>query len=237
VFGAIVKSLRKLDEDGWLLAIRLLIIVLGTWAFIQLAHEVTSGATQHFDEGIVRALRMPDDPDVPRGPAWFQEVARDITALGGYAILIVLVGTIAGFLQLDGKKRAMWFLLGAVLSGYLVGMGLKSLFLRPRPSVVPHLAPIYSTSFPSGHSMMSAIVYLTLGALLSRMEPSHPRLRVYFIVVPVVLTGLVGASRVYLGVHYPTDVLAGWTAGLVWATLCSLIAQRLQRRGVIEAAI
>ena len=98
-----------------------------------------------------------------RGPAWFQEVARDITALGGYAVLIVLVGTVAGFLQLDGKRGAMWFLSGAVLSGYLVGMGLKSLFLRPRPSVVPHLAPIYSTSFPSGHSMMSAIVYLTLG--------------------------------------------------------------------------
>jgi len=234
VLARIVKSLRKLDV---LLTIRLLIIVLGTWAFLQLAHEVTSGATQHFDEWIVRSLRLPDNPDVPRGPAWFQDVARDVTALGGYAVLIVLVGTVAGFLQLDGKKGAMWFLLGAVLSGYLVGIGLKSLFLRPRPSAVLHLASAYSTSFPSGHSMMSAIVYLTLGALLSRMEPSHPRLRVYFIVVPVLLTGLVGASRVYLGVHYPTDVLAGWSAGLVWATLCSLIAQRLQRRGVIEAEI
>jgi len=237
VLDGVVKSLRKLDEDELLLLIRLLIIVVGTWAFIQLAHEVAIGATQHFDERIVRSLRQPGDPNVPLGPAWFQEVGRDVTALGGYAILILLVAIVAGFLKLDGKKRAMWFLVGAVLSGYLVGMGLKSLFLRARPSVVPHLAPVYTTSFPSGHSMMSAIVYLTLGALLSRMEPSHPRLRVYFIVVPVVLTGLVGASRVYLGVHYPTDVLAGWTAGLVWATLCSLIAQRLQRRGVIEAEI
>jgi undecaprenyl-diphosphatase len=182
-------------------------------------------------------MRQPDDLSMPRGPVWLQDVARDITALGGYAILILLVGIIAGFLQLDGKKGAVRFLAGAVLSGYLVGMGLKSLFTRPRPSIVPHLSPVFTTSFPSGHSMMSAIVYLTLGALLSRLEVNHPRLRLYFIVVPLLLTGLVGVSRVYLGVHYPTDVLAGWTAGLVWATLCSLVAQRLQRRGALETEL
>ncbi|HUE17519.1 MAG TPA: phosphatase PAP2 family protein [Planctomycetaceae bacterium] len=237
VLAGIVKSLRKIDDEGLLFVIRLLIVVLGTAAFIQLGREVTAGATQHFDETIVRSMRQPDDPAVPRGPVWLQDVARDITALGGYAILILLVGIIAGFLQLDGKKGAVRFLAGAVLSGYLVGMGLKSLFTRPRPSIVPHLSPVFTTSFPSGHSMMSAIVYLTLGALLSRLEVNHPRLRLYFIVVPLLLTGLVGVSRVYLGVHYPTDVLAGWTAGLVWATLCSLVAQRLQRRGALETEL
>jgi undecaprenyl-diphosphatase len=237
VLAGIVKSLRKIDDEGLLFVIRLLIVVLGTAAFIQLGREVTSGATQHFDESILRSMRQPDDPSMPRGPVWFQDVARDITALGGYAILILLVGVIAGFLQLDGKKGAVRFLAGAVLSGYLVGMGLKSLFTRPRPSIVPHLSPVFTTSFPSGHSMMSAIVYLTLGALLSRLEVNHPRLRLYFIVVPLILTGLVGVSRVYLGVHYPTDVLAGWTAGLVWATLCSLVAQRLQGRGALETEL
>ena len=237
MLAGIVRSLRGPDEDKQLLVMRLLIIVVGTCAFVQLAREVGSGSTQHFDEWIIRSLRRADNPRVPIGPEWFQDVARDITALGGYAVLVLLVAIIAGFLRLDQKIGAARFLLVSVLSGYLVGMGLKALFLRPRPSVVPHLAAAYNTSFPSAHSMMSAIVYLTLGALVSRLERRHPRLQVYFIVVPVVLTVLVGASRVYLGVHYPTDVLAGWTAGVVWATLCSLVAQRLERRGMIETEI
>ncbi len=180
MFAGIAKSVRKLDEEGLLLVIRVLIIVLGTAAFIQLGREVTIGATQHFDEAIIRSLRQPDNPAVPRGPVWFQDVARDITSLGGYSVLILLVGIVAGFLQLDGKKGAVRFLAGAVLSGYVVGMGLKAFFTRPRPSIVPHLSPVFTTSFPSGHSMMSAIVYLTLGALLSGLEMNHPRLRRLF---------------------------------------------------------
>ena len=172
-----------------------------------------------------------------RGPAFFKDVAIDITALGGHTVLVLLCLIVVGFLVLDGKRGAARFLGGAALSGYLVGLGLKAFFTRPRPTVVPHLAPAYDTSFPSGHAMMSAIIYLTLGTLLSRLEVKHPRLRLYFIVMPLFLTGIVGASRVYLGVHYPTDVLAGWTAGLVWATLCSLVAQRLQRRGMIESEL
>jgi undecaprenyl-diphosphatase len=110
---------------------------------------------------------------------------------------------------------------------------LKALFRRPRPEVVPHLMRVYSSSFPSGHSIISAVVYLTLGALLARTFRQR-RFKFYFLAVAVVLTGLVGVSRVYMGVHYPTDVLAGWTAGLVWATLCWLVDRHLQRRGKIE---
>jgi undecaprenyl-diphosphatase len=102
---------------------------------------------------------------------------------------------------------------------------------------VPQLELAYQTSFPSGHSMMSAIIYLTLGALLTQFAGNLPRLRTYFLLCALFLTGSVGISRVYLGVHYPTDVLAGWTAGLVWANLCALVAARLQRRGVIEEEI
>src|SRR5205085_9940078 len=106
-------------------------------------------------------------------------------------------------------------------------------FDRPRPSVVPHLSHVMTSSFPSGHSLLSAVVYLTLGSLLARLV-GPPRLKLYFLGVAVLLSFLVGLSRVYLGVHYPTDVLAGWAAGLTWAVLCWLLARYLQHRGAVE---
>lgn len=235
--AGVAKAVRNPNDGGPLLVLRWLIIVLGIGGFVLLAYEVRLGATQHFDETVLRSLREPDNPAILKGPAWVEEAARDITSLGGYALSILLVAIVAGFLQLDGKKGAARFLLGAVITGYFVQRALKALVDRPRPIVVPHLAPVASTSYPSGHAMMSAIAFLTLGVILSRLELNHPRLRLYFIAVALLLTGLVGASRVYLGVHYPTDVLGGWTAGLVWAMLCSLIAERLQRRGAIETGI
>src|SRR3954470_7238136 len=131
------------------------------------------------------------------------------------------------------KYHAMWLVLIASFGGLLLSTGLKSLVDRPRPQLVPHLSQVYTSSFPSGHSMMSAIVYLTLGSLLARLVPSRP-VKVYCMFVAMGLTFLVGISRVYMGVHYPTDVLAGWTAGLVWALLVWLAARALQRRGTVE---
>ena len=214
----------------------LAIVVGGSWVFVKLADEVQEGDTQTLDDRVLRALRRADDPAKPIGPGWMLELGRDITALGGYAYLVLLVAAVAGFLSLDRKFGAMWFLLAAVVSGYLVTMGLKSLFSRPRPDVVPHLSAVYTSSFPSGHSMMSAVVYLTLGAILARMSATL-QLKLYFLSVAAFLTFLVGSSRVYMGVHYPTDVLAGWTGGLVWATACSLVARQLQRRGKIETEL
>lgn len=237
MFATFARAVRKIEEKDLFFLIGILIVVLGSWAFFELAHEVVTGGTLPFDQWLLRAFRTNSDLSVPIGPAWLIEASRDITALGGYAVLILLVAIVAGFLHLDGKAGAMRFLLGAVISGYVLGMALKAIVARPRPHVVPYLSPAYNTSFPSGHSMMSAIVYLTLGALFSRFATNLPRLRLYFIIVALLLSGLVGVSRIYLGVHYPTDVLAGWTAGVVWATLCSLIAQRLQRRGVVESGL
>ena len=156
-------------------------------------------------------------------------MGRDVTSLGSVAVLVLATLAVVGFLLLDRRYAAMLFVLAAVVSGLVLSSLLKACFARPRPEVVPHLAQVYSSSFPSGHSMMSAIVYLTLGTLLARMSARRP-LKVYFLAVALILTALVGCSRVYLGVHYPTDVLAGWTAGLVWANLCWLVARRLQRR-------
>jgi undecaprenyl-diphosphatase len=214
------------------------LIIGGIWAFVQIADEVVEGDTQHFDEWAVRALRMPDpdappgSPQVPIGPRWLREVGRDMTALGGVAVMFLVTAAVAGYLLMVRKYHAMWLVLIATAGGLLVSSILKAAFDRPRPDV-DHYAYVVTSSFPSGHSMMSAVVYLTLGSLLTRVVPERG-VKAYLIMVALVLTLLVGVSRVYMGVHYPTDVLAGWTAGLVWAMLCWLVARSLQKRGKIE---
>ncbi len=213
-----------------------LVVVAGALAFLQLAGAVNGGGTQRLDERIVRSLREPDSPSTPLGPAWLAEVGRDLTALGGVACLSLLSAAVAGFLLLCRKHHALALLLLAVGGGLLLSTLLKRIIDRPRPSVVPHLSHVGSSSFPSGHSMLSAIVYLTLGSLLVRLVQPR-RLKVYLLGVALLLTFLVGLSRIYLGVHYPTDVLAGWAAGLAWAVLCWLVARFLQRRGAIEAPL
>ncbi len=129
--------------------------------------------------------------------------------------------------------EALTLLLAATLGGLLLSALLKERFDRPRPQVVPHLSLAMTSSFPSGHSMNSAVVYLTLGSMLAGLS-RELRLKVYFFCVAVILTFLVGVSRVFMGVHYPTDVLAGWCAGLAWSLSCGLTARRLRRRGLVE---
>ena len=213
--------------------VAVLLIVGGTWVFIELADEVREGDTQRFDDWAVRAMRRADDPSWPIGPHWLPEVGRDLTALGGVAVLSLTTAFVAGYLLIVRKYHAMWLVLAATLGGLLISTLLKHLIDRARPDLVPHLSHVYTSSFPSGHSMLSAVVYLTLGALLTRLA-SERRVKLYFLAAALLLTFLVGVSRVYMGVHYPTDVLAGWTAGLVWALLCWLVARYLQRRGAVE---
>ena len=213
--------------------VAMLIPVAGAWAFLALADEVREGGTRKLDDRILLALRRPEDPSIPIGPPWLAEVGRDVTALGGVTVIVLVTALVSGFLLLDRKYSATAFVVAAVVTGFVLGAALKGAYHRPRPEVVPHLMPARFSSFPSGHSMMSAVVYLTLGALVARLVPSR-RLRFYALAVAVALTGMVGVSRVFMGVHYPSDVLAGWCAGLVWATLCWLVERRLQRRGVIE---
>jgi undecaprenyl-diphosphatase len=212
----------------------LAIVVASVWLFADLADEVLEGDTSRFDERVLLMMRQADDPATPIGPSWLAEVGRDITALGGTAVLVLVIVAVCGFLWLTDKHGAMWLVLASTIGGLLLSSMLKYFFARPRPDVVPHLADVHTASFPSGHSMRSAVVYLTLGALLARLV-ARPLVKLYFLAVACLLSGLVGASRVYLGVHFPTDVLAGWLAGLVWATLCWLVARWLQKRGQVES--
>lgn len=210
-----------------------LLVVAAIWAFAALAGEVREGDTRAFDEWVLKALRDPADPSRPIGPWWLEEAARDVTALGSVTVLALVIASVLGFLLIQRRTAAMWLILASTLGGALLTSELKELFGRERPSVVPHLTRVLSASFPSGHAMLSAVVYLTLGVLLARVEPRF-RVRAYLISVALGVTFLVGLSRIYLGVHYPTDVLAGWTAGLAWALLCWLVARALQRRGAVE---
>jgi undecaprenyl-diphosphatase len=210
-----------------------LVVVAGTWGFIALADVMLDGRTRSFDEWSLRYLRRPDNPALLVGPEWMGEAARDLTALGGVVVLASVTIAVAGFLLLNRNFAAMGFVLAAVLGGLAISCLLKAGFARPRPQLVPHLCQVYDSSFPSGHSMMSAVVYLTLGSLLSEMIALR-RLKFYLLALALFLAGLVGASRVYLGVHYPSDVLAGWAAGLVWAVFCWLLARTLRRHAVTE---
>ena len=231
--GTVRKMLAWLGGHGNLFIFATLLVVAATWGFIELAGEVTEGDTQHFDEWAVRSLRRAEDPSQPLGPRWLHEVGRDMTALGGVAVLSLVTCFVAGYLLMVRKYHAMWLVLVSTFGGLIASTLLKGLFGRERPDIVPHLSHVYTSSFPSGHSMLSAIVYLTLGSLLARLVP-HRTVKVYFILVAMALTFAVGVSRVYMGVHSPTDVLAGWTAGLVWALLVWLVARALQRRGKVE---
>jgi undecaprenyl-diphosphatase len=204
--------------------------------FAKLADWVFDGRTRAFDERILLALRTPGNLSDPIGPLWFEEMVRDVTALGSTGVLTLMVLAVAGFLVMTRKQHAAVVVLVAVVSGVLISQTMKWAYARPRPELVPHGAEVYTASFPSGHAMMSAIVYLTLGALLARTQ-SNPGVQAYILSVAVILTALVGASRVYLGVHWPTDVLAGWALGGGWALLCLMAMLWLQARGQVEMEV
>jgi undecaprenyl-diphosphatase len=225
--------LRKLELETLAL---LVVVTMGAWGFAEIADEVRDGSTRSIDERLLYAMRSPTDLSDPIGPKWVEEMARDFTAMGGAAILVFLVLATATYLLLAGKRHAAIFVVVATGGGQLLSSLFKLGFARPRPDLVPHGAWVYSASFPSGHAMVSAVTYLTLGALLARMH-RPPALKAFFFGMAIALTLAVGASRVYLGVHWPTDVAAGWAAGSVWASLCWLAAVAFQRRGKVEPAI
>jgi len=212
-----------------------LLLVGGITAFVAVADLVEDGASRRFDERVLRAFRRPDDPSKIIGPAWTEEAARDMTALGGVAVVTLITLAVTGYLLIEGRYGSTLLLLGSILGGLVFCSLLKHLFHRDRPDIVPRFSYVFTTSFPSGHSVMSAIVYLTLGALLARFV-ERKRLKFYFLAIAMLITFLVGVSRVVMGVHWPTDVLAGWSAGLVWALLCWLVARYMQRRRLVERA-
>lgn len=196
-----------------------LALVAGLLAFfIQLADEVMEGETHGFDEVILLAFRSGDPAD-PIGPPWLEVIMSDLTSLGGHTILILLSLFAMGYLCLRRKYTSAILVAASGLTGIALNAAMKVGFDRPRPDLVAHLTPVHSLSFPSGHAMLSAIIYLTLGALLARSQKSQT-IKIYILSISMTLAFLIGLSRIYLGVHWPTDVLAGWCIGAAWALLC-----------------
>jgi undecaprenyl-diphosphatase len=214
-----------------------LIPLLATAGFLLVFGLVARAASARkpstFDAYVMAALRTSAAEPVPIGPAWLQEAARDVTSLGSVVVLTAITFAIAGYLYLTRKPGIAWLMLIAVLGGLALNSLLKFAFARPRPGLVTHAPRVFTASFPSGHATLSAIAYLTIAALLAPTSHSFA-LSVYFISLAILLTGLVGLSRIYLGVHFPTDVLAGWCLGAVWAIGCWYLTAWLQQGGHVE---
>jgi undecaprenyl-diphosphatase len=227
------RLFARLGRQELSILLSLLLVASAIWVFATLANGMVEGETHAFDRAVLLAMRMPGNPTEPWGPRWLTEVVRDYTALGGVGLLTFMTMAVMGFLLLQGKPRVAMMVVVTVGGGVLLSSLLKQGFARPRPDLVPHGVLVHTASFPSGHAMLSAVVYLTLGALLARVQPQR-RLKVYILTMAVVLTTLVGLSRIYLGVHWPTDVLAGWIAGAAWALLAWCIAVWLQLHGELE---
>jgi len=209
-------------------------VAVSVWCLALLIATLEYPRIQRFDERVLRSLRSADDLAVPIGPSWLLGAARDVSALGSTTLLVLMIAGVAGYLLLERRTGMLGFVLVATCGGGLILSVLKPWFARPRPSVVPHLVAVHSPSFPSGHSLLSAVVYLTLGALLARVTRDRVT-RIYLILLAAFLTVSIGLSRIYLGVHYPTDVLGGWVAGFLWALACGLVARELQRRHVLKS--
>lgn len=196
-------------------------------AFGLLADEVLEGDTLSFDMAVLGVFRTPGNLADPIGPTWLEEAVRDVTSLGSFSILGLITIVVVVTLLLNGRQRTGWYLTFCVVGGTILSTSLKALFGRPRPDL-PTLTQVFTASFPSGHATVSAVVFLTIGVLLA--EAAEPRrLKLFYLGVAMFLTLVVGVSRIYLGVHYPTDVIAGWLLGSAWATLCWVGAELFLR--------
>lgn len=199
----------------WLLA------AAGAVALAVLLVAVLGGAIDHgaqfsFDRAILLWARGGSAHGVPIGPGWFRAAMIDITAIGGVTVLVLMVLLVAGFLAIGRHWLTLSLVLGGTISGSLAVSIVKALVGRARPTVTDHLVTVASESFPSGHAANSAIVYLTMTTLLSQLVEGRAA-RSYLFAAAALIVTLIGASRVYLGVHWPSDVLAGWAFGTLWA--------------------
>ena len=217
----LVHLLKRIDFQLLLSFLAILLLFL---LFRQIANWIDAGATECIDTELLRFCRD-DTPEMnPRGSPRFVCALRDFTALGSGTVLTLLVIIVSLFYFLQQRWRTGLFLLVTSTLGWGLMEWIKDVYARPRPTIVPHLVKETSYSFPGGHAKMSAVVYLTLGTILAQRSRRRS-VKVFWISLAIVLTLCIGCTRVYLGVHHPSDVLAGWVAGTCWALFVFLIVR------------
>jgi undecaprenyl-diphosphatase len=222
---------REAGWDGFVRVMAASTFLAAVLFFVVLARNAPKGTYVPLELQLMRAMRRDGEP---LGPWWFAESVRDATALGSASVLVLMTALILGYLCLCRRYRIALLIAAATAGGEILNTVLKNAFERARPEATLHIVKVTSTSFPSGHAMAASIFYLTVGALLARMAKRR-REKTYLMMTALLLTGITAFSRVYLGVHYPTDVLAGWSAGTAWALLCWFVADWLARRGALRA--
>lgn len=202
--------------------------------FAALALSAPSGLLAAGERNFMALLRQGERLSEPAGPDWLFSVFRDFTVFGGWPFMALLSVVLSGLFLLRRQWSFLVILLAVIIGETLITEFLKSLFARARPDFLPHYVEATSESFPSGHSASAAAVYLTLGLMLANLT-GRRAIRIYTLIVTGVMIVLIGLSRIYLGVHYPTDVVAGWCVGAAWASAVWLIAWRLDRKAAAGA--
>lgn len=204
-------------------------VVGAPWLFLNLADEVGEGETDALDHRLLLMFRVPGDPSDPLGPRWLEEAVRDITALGGFTLLSVTLVAATLLLVFHERRREALVFAATVILAQVSSEVLKAIYDRDRPSLVTHGSHAYSQSFPSGHSVMAAATFFTLATVLASLE-SKKRTKALIYGLAITFVVSVGISRVYLGVHWPTDVLGGWALGASWALAAWLVLGILRTR-------
>jgi undecaprenyl-diphosphatase len=192
----------------------------GTYAFAKFAGHVTSGRTQAFDESVLTWIGQHRSPSL-------EPIMLEITFLGTGTVVLAIVAVSALFLSLTRHQYSAALLLISTIGGVLLNNLLKTGFDRPRPQIFEWGSHALTSSFPSGHAMSAAVVYGTVAYLAARLQKRHLH-RVLTLLVAGILILLIAATRLYLGVHYPSDVLAGIIIGLAWASFCMATLEALQ---------
>jgi undecaprenyl-diphosphatase len=222
-----ISALWAFARSEAVLLLGLSVVAGAVLLFSGIADEMAEGDTHGVDMAILTALQP--EPGKPIGPAWLEHAAMDFTALGSVSILLTATLAATGFLMLRRKWPEAGLLVAAFAGGLVLSETIKAVFGRARPPEAYRLAEALNPSFPSGHALLSAVVFLTLGALLARATDKR-QLRGYIIGVAIVISLLVGATRIYLGVHWASDVLAGWSLGAALATIIWLLDRLVRSR-------